>query len=118
MVRGRFLVVSTTRVDMPVSVLCAIALFLVERRTRWAIIHFLPRLQARRAQPTNGQDQPLAPQEMLEDRGAGQNAPEVVEFTDERRGSSVAEQLIRKHPEPPPDSTQHDVEPGDQTQQP
>ena len=26
---------------------------------------------------------------------AGQNAPEVVEFTDERRGSSVAEQLIR-----------------------
>jgi hypothetical protein len=25
----------------------------------------------------------------------GQNAPEVVEFTDERRGSSVAEQLIR-----------------------
>ena len=26
---------------------------------------------------------------------AGQNAPEVVKFTDERRGSSVAEQLIR-----------------------
>ena len=26
---------------------------------------------------------------------SGQNAPEVVEFTDERRGSSVAEQLIR-----------------------
>jgi len=26
---------------------------------------------------------------------AGQTAPEVVEFTDERRGSSVAEQLIR-----------------------
>ena len=26
---------------------------------------------------------------------SGQNAPEVVKFTDERRGSSVAEQLIR-----------------------
>jgi hypothetical protein len=49
---------------------------------------------------------------------SGQGAPEVVEFTDERRGSSVAEQLIRKQPQPPPDSTQPDVTPGNQTQQP
>jgi hypothetical protein len=35
---------------------------------------------------------------------------------DERWGSSVAEQLIRKQPEAPPDSTQHDVTPGNQTQ--
>ena len=48
----------------------------------------------------------------------GQNATEVVEFTDERRGSSVAEQLIRKQPQTPVDSTQHDVNPGNQTQQP
>jgi hypothetical protein len=48
----------------------------------------------------------------------GQNRPEVVEFTDERRGSSVAEQLIRKHPRVPTDSTQPDATAGNQTQQP
>jgi integrase len=34
------------------------------------------------------------------------------------RGSSVAEQLIRKQSQTPADSTQHDVNPGNQTQQP
>jgi predicted secreted protein len=33
---------------------------------------------------------------------SGQNVPEVVESTDERRGSSVAEQLIRKPRQPDP----------------
>ena len=33
--------------------------------------------------------------EMAKTEGGGQNASEVIEFTDERRGSSVAEQLIR-----------------------
>ena len=47
----------------------------------------------------------------------GQDASEVVKFTDERRGSSVAEQLIRKEPRAPADRTQHDVPRGNQTQQ-
>jgi hypothetical protein len=49
---------------------------------------------------------------------SGHNTPEVIESTDERRGSSVAEQLIRKQPQTPADSTQHDVPPGNPTQQP
>jgi hypothetical protein len=48
----------------------------------------------------------------------GQNAPEMIECTDERRGSSVAEQLIRKEPQMPADSTQRDVTPGNQTPRP
>jgi len=47
----------------------------------------------------------------------GHNTPEVVESTDERRGSSVAEQLIRKQSRAPGDGTQADVTPGNQTQQ-
>jgi len=41
-----------------------------------------------------------------------------VESTDERRDCSVREQLIRKQPQAPPESTQHDVTSGNQTQQP
>jgi hypothetical protein len=47
---------------------------------------------------------------------SGRNAPEVVESTGERRGSSVAEQLIRKHPQVAPDPTQLGANPGNPTQ--
>ena len=53
----------------------------------------------------------------MEAPGGGGEA-EVLESTDERRGSSVAEQLIRKQPQVPTDRTQHDATPGNQTQQP
>ena len=49
---------------------------------------------------------------------AGIGAGEVGVESAERRGSSVAEQLIRNEPPASPDSTQHDVTPGNQTQQP
>jgi hypothetical protein len=49
---------------------------------------------------------------------AGTDAQEVVESTDEHRGRSVAEQLIRKQPQAPPAKTQHDVNPGNQTEPP
>jgi hypothetical protein len=45
-------------------------------------------------------------------RRCGEDAPEVEESMYERRGSSVAEQLIRKQPQAPADSTQHDINPG------
>jgi hypothetical protein len=51
-------------------------------------------------------------------RWCGEDEPEVAESMDERRGSSVAEQLIRKQPQAPTDRTQHDATPGNQTQQP
>jgi len=51
-------------------------------------------------------------------RRRGEDAPEVAEPMDERRGSPVSEQLIRKQPQVPTDSTQHDATPGNQTQQP
>jgi hypothetical protein len=51
--------------------------------------------------------------------GPGTHATqEVVDFSGERRGSSVAEQLIRNEPVAPPTDTQHDVNPGTPTQQP
>ena len=42
----------------------------------------------------------------------------MADSMDERRGSSVAEQLIRKQPQTPSDSMKHDVAPGNPTQQP
>jgi hypothetical protein len=55
---------------------------------------------------------------MLELARGGAEDAEVAESMDERRGSSVAEQLIRKQPQAPPDSTQQDVTPGNESQQP
>jgi hypothetical protein len=51
-------------------------------------------------------------------RRGGEDAPEVAESMYEHRGSSVAEQLIRNEPQAPPRRTQHDINPGNQTQQP
>jgi hypothetical protein len=45
-----------------------------------------PEGDAQAARPTRGPTSAVQ---------SGQDAPEVVELTDERRGSSVAEQLIR-----------------------
>jgi len=63
------------------------------------------------------------PRAVVEPDGGGPAGPgthatqEVVDFSDDRRGSSVAEQLIRNEPVAPPTDTQHDVNPGNQTQQ-
>ena len=51
-------------------------------------------------------------------RARAVGASEVSVESSERRGSSVAEQLIRKQPQAPSDSPQHDVSSGNQTHLP
>jgi hypothetical protein len=62
----------------------------------------------------DGPHEILTARETRDGRGgqSGQNASEVAELMNERRCSSVAEQLIRKQPQLPAARTQHDVNPG------
>jgi hypothetical protein len=77
-----------------------------------------PRPVPRRDRQTRAPGRCVEPDAGTGPRRCGEDAPEVAESMYERRGSSVAGQLIRKEPQMPADSTQRDVTPGNQTPEP